>query len=368
MKLLNQIKRTFDKNKLDFVIFFVTNRCNSRCKHCFYWKSLNKKGELKLREIKKIFQNLGYVRDISLSGGEPLLREDIVEIVKIIYENSKPKSLSIPSNGLLPNKLEEVSERILNSCPNMKLIINLSIDGPEKVHDYIRGVKGNFKKSTDCIEKLVNLRKKFNNLYVNINSVIMNKNIDYLEKFMNYVKNNFDVDGHYFEIIRGDSKNKEFKIPELNKLKKFYEKALENEKFYFEKRFKKRRVGINLGRKITKIFYIGIIKYLYFLQIAVIKGKKWPFRCLAGKTSLVIYPKGEVSVCELKPAIGNLKKFNYDIKKLRKSTKWKKMLEKIKTTKCSCTHDCFIYNTVNHTPIARFFYIPRIFFKKWKRV
>jgi len=366
MRALNQIKRTFERNKIDFLIFFVTHKCNSRCRHCFFWRSLNKKEELDLKEIQKIFKNLGYIRDVSLSGGEPLLREDLTEIIKIIYENSKPRSLSLPSNGLLPNKLLRITEDTLKSCKNMKLIINLSIDGPEKIHDYVRGVKGNFKKSISAVKKLINLRQRYKNLYVNVNSVIINKNIDYLEKLMGYIRKNLDVDGHYFEIIRGDSKDKDFRIPDIGKLKNFYKKALENEKFYFEKRFKRKRVGINLGWKITKIFYIGIIKYLYSLQINTIKGKEWPFRCLAGKTSLVIYPKGEISVCELKPATSNCKDFNFDIKKLKNSLKWKKILKEIKQTKCSCTHDCFIYNTINHTPIARFLYVPLGFFRKWK--
>jgi len=357
MKLIKQVKRTFGKD-LDFVIFFVTNRCNSRCKHCFFWKELNKKGELSLEEIRKTFESIGKIRDVSLSGGEPILRDDILEIIDILVEKSKIQSLSIPSNGLLPDKLFKISESIVKKYPKLKLLVNLSIDGPEKVHDSIRGVNGNFKKSVECAKKLIELRERHNNLYVNLNSVVINKNIDVLPEFMNYVKNNLDVDGHYFEVIRGDSKDKDFAIPSVEKLKDFYKIALDNEEFYFKKRFNKKRVGLNLGYKMTRRFYTGIINYLYIIQMKTIKGEKWPFRCLAGQTSLVIYPKGDVSVCELLPSIGNLRDYDFDMKKLINSDKWKEKLKMIKDIKCSCTHDCFIYNTINHTPIARFFYVP----------
>lgn len=363
MKIMSQVKRTFERKKIDFLIFFVTNKCNSRCKHCFFWKNLNRKGELSLGEIGRIFRNTGKIRDMSLSGGEPILREDIADIVKVIYENSKINSISIPSNGLLVDRLIRVSEKILKEC-KIKLLINLSIDGPEKIHDYIRGVRGNFKKSVLSARKLIKLREKYPNLYININSVVMNKNIDELPKFMEWIRKNLDADGHYFEVIRGDMKDKEFKVPDADKLEKFYKKALENEEFYFNKRYKKKRIRINLGKKATRIFYLGIVKYLYSLQLNNIRGKKWPFRCLAGKTSVVIYPEGDVAVCELKKPIGNLRDFNYDIKKIMESKKYKEMLNQIKKIKCSCTHDCFIYNTINHTPMARFFYLPLKFLRK----
>lgn len=357
MKIINQVKKTFGKD-LDFVIFFVTSKCNSRCRHCFFWKSLNHPDELTIEEISKIFKNLGRVRDISLSGGEPILRKDIKEIIAEVCKNSAPRTLSIPSNGLLPDRLLNVAEFTLKNHPDMRLMVNLSIDGPKEIHENIRGVKGNFEKVIDSAKRLIELRDKFPNLYVNINSVIINKNISELPDFMKYIRENLDVDGHYFEVIRGDSKDKDFKIPEINKLIEFYKIALKNEEFYFNKRYSRKRVGLNLGEKTTKMFYIGIIKYLYSLQVKTLSGKQWPFRCLAGITSLVIYPQGNISVCELKPPVANLKNYGYDIKKLLESPEYRGVLSSIRKNKCSCTHDCFIYNTINHNPLARFVYLP----------
>ncbi len=364
MKIINQIKRTFEKNKIDFLIFFITTRCNSKCRHCFYWKELNQKDQLKLEEIDKIFSKLGEIRDISLSGGEPILREDIIPIIDIICKYNKPKSISLPSNGIDSKRLFEITSRLVNEYPNLKILINLSLDGPEKVHDNIRGIKGSHKKVVASCKAITKLKKDYKNLYVNINSVITNKNIKFLPNLMKFVRSNLDVDGHYFEIIRGDIKNKDFKILDYEELEKFYRLAIKNEEFYFEKKFKIGKVGLNLGKKVTKIFYIGIIKYLYKTQMKILKGKKFEFDCLAGKTSLVIYPRGDVSLCELRKSIANVKDYNYDIKKIIESESWKKELENIKKENCSCTHNCFIYNTINHNPIIRFLNVPKEYFLK----
>jgi MoaA/NifB/PqqE/SkfB family radical SAM enzyme len=364
MTVLSQILRTFQKNRIDFLIFFVTTRCNSRCGHCFFWKSLNQKDELSLEEIKKIFSNLGYIRDISLSGGEPILREDISDIIKIICEKSKPYSLSIPSNGLLPRRLEQVAKKMMKEHPKTKLILNLSVDGLERTHEYIRGVKGNFKKVLECMDRLNKIKKEYRNLTINVNTVLINKNIEEIPRLMKFVKSKMGVDGHYFEVMRGDSKDKNFKIPNIKKLAAFYKKAVENNKYYFNKKYSQNKIEIKLGKKFTEFFYSGIVKYLYKIQMDVLLGKKFPFCCLAGKTSLVIYPNGNVSVCELRQPIENIRNFDYDFNKLKQTQKFINLLKEIKRTRCSCTHDCFIYNTLNHNPWHRLIALPINFLKK----
>jgi len=369
MKIINQIKRTFEKNKLDFVIFFVTTKCNSKCKHCFFWKSLNQKNEFDINRIKKIFSKIGQIRDVSLSGGEPILRNDIVDIADIIYKESKIQSLSIPSNGLLPERLCEISEKILQKCPKIKLLINLSIDGPKEIHEYIRGVKGNFKKVINSAKLLQKLRKRYPQLYININTVICNKNIDELPKLIDYIKKNLDVDGHYFEVMRGFPKESYMATPNINKLKNFYSIALKTSQYYFDKKFKNNRIHLNLGKNITNMFHLGITKTLYNIQINSLKSKKWPTKCLAGKTSVVIYPEGEVSVCEMMKSFANLKDYDYNIHKILKSKKAREIFRKInrQESPCPCTHNCFIYNTINHSPFIRFFHIP-LNYIKWKLV
>jgi len=122
----------------------VTNLCNSRCKTCFIWRLYREKPELREREFKtwefeRVFESLG--RNpvwFTISGGEPYLRSDIVEICTAAYEYCSPRVMTIPTNALLPRLVEEKTKGILERCEGVKLVVNLSLDGVGVRHDEIR--------------------------------------------------------------------------------------------------------------------------------------------------------------------------------------------------------------------------------------
>ncbi|MBI4698269.1 MAG: radical SAM protein, partial [Nitrospirae bacterium] len=116
------------KIRWGYLIFFVTNRCNAKCRHCFYWKNLNKKEELSLDEIENISKKLGTVQVLLLSGGEPVLRDDLPEIISMFIKNNGSKVVSIPTNALLPEEVERVVERLATHFTDITFSINPSID------------------------------------------------------------------------------------------------------------------------------------------------------------------------------------------------------------------------------------------------
>ena len=62
--------------------------------------------------------------------------------------------------------------------------------------------------------------------------------------------------------------------------------------------------------------------------------------CLAGKAHVVIYANGDVSFCELRSPIGNLRKVGFDFGKLWQSAEAQKQREEIKRNTCYCAHGC----------------------------
>ena len=70
---------------LDTLIFFVTSRCNSKCRTCFYWEELNQDTDLSFEEIERLSATMPRFNEIWLSGGEPTLRADLVEILALFY-------------------------------------------------------------------------------------------------------------------------------------------------------------------------------------------------------------------------------------------------------------------------------------------
>ena len=132
--LFKQIFRVFLRvvgpRRLDTLIFFVTGRCNSRCPNCFYWRRLNQTADLSLKEIEKMVQTIPKFNNLLLSGGEPFLRNDLPEIVTLFKKYCQIKSLSIPTNGLLVERIFKTTQQILEKNQNIDSIyLNISLDG-----------------------------------------------------------------------------------------------------------------------------------------------------------------------------------------------------------------------------------------------
>ncbi|WP_457600745.1 radical SAM protein [Hydrogenivirga sp.] len=127
------------------LIWNLTNRCNLYCKHCYSSANQETEGELNLREIEKVAEDLvrERVRFAILSGGEPLLREDIYDISALLREKGIKTYLS--TNGLLINR--ENVRRIKDSFD----YVGISIDGTPDVHDRFRGRRHAFEDSLNAI-------------------------------------------------------------------------------------------------------------------------------------------------------------------------------------------------------------------------
>ena len=70
------------------------------------------------------------------------------------------------------------------------------------------------------------------------------------------------------------------------------------------------------------------------------------FACLAGKTEVIVYPDGDVGICEMLKPIGNVKETNYDLNKFYQQNKDRFQAVK----KCSCIHDCNLTSSIRFSP------------------
>jgi hypothetical protein len=184
----------FPKLKPANITVSVTNRCNSRCLTCNIWKYYSERSaqpeqELTIEEYEKIFASLGKSPFwVTLSGGEPFLRDDLPAICKDIVEKCNPRIINIPSNGLLKDTIRKMTREILEIASPSSLIINLSIDGLWDRHDQIRGVPGNFDGLLETYRNLTLLKQTYPELHVGIHSVVSRYSIDNLLEVYEYVK------------------------------------------------------------------------------------------------------------------------------------------------------------------------------------
>lgn len=120
----------------------LTYKCPLQCKYCHIW-GINLP-ELNTNEVFLLLDEMAKwgTRKISFSGGEPMMRKDIGEI--IAYCVSKKISPEINSTGfLIPQKIDLIRELDL---------LKLSLDGPEEIHDMIRGKMGAYRMVIDAAE------------------------------------------------------------------------------------------------------------------------------------------------------------------------------------------------------------------------
>jgi len=333
------IGNIFNK-KLQNMIFFVTARCNSKCIGCFNWKELNKKDDLTLEEIEKISKSMPKIEHILFSGGEPTLREDLAEICNIFRKNNKIRSVSIPTNGLLPKRIVGIVKEIILRNDGLLVGIHFSLDGLEKTHDYLRGVDGNFKKVQKTIQGINLLKKEYpKRIDTSINTVISNKNYKELPALIDFVKK-LDIEDHTFDLLRGSVKeNRMIDLPNIDEIKKINDLRLKTKKYYLRKR------GI-----VHRMFSVLKEAYLISSQMRIFANKKLGFKCLAGDVSFVMTHRGEIALCELRKTIGELRKENYDFIKVWNNGEAIKQRKDIAKHNCDCTHTCFLSMSIDHSP------------------
>ncbi|WP_319472060.1 12,18-didecarboxysiroheme deacetylase [uncultured Pseudodesulfovibrio sp.] len=139
----------FAKDKKPVVVWNMTQRCNLKCVHC-YAQAIDPsahKDPISNEQAKTIIDDLAqFGAPVMLfSGGEPLVREDLVDLAK--YATSKGMRAVISTNGTLitKKKAKELKEVGLS-------YVGISIDGAEAVHDKFRGVSGSYKQALKGVE------------------------------------------------------------------------------------------------------------------------------------------------------------------------------------------------------------------------
>ncbi|MBU2639822.1 MAG: radical SAM protein [Nanoarchaeota archaeon] len=319
-------KSLMKRNFPSYVIFFVTARCNAKCSFCFNWKNIERwkeKKELSLIEIEKIAKNFGNLPYLTLSGGEPFLRKDIVEICRIFKEKANTKFITIPTNGIDSNKIKKDVEEILKL--NVHLNIRISLDDLNGRHDKMRNVKGCFEKALKTYKLLKELKKGYKNFNLDVMTVFSKMNEDRIKEIFEYFKK-MDLDHHYLGLIRVDSKQKELANVSIEK----YEEML---------KWIKKNYSSKENRPFKSIF-LALDELNEDLTIKTFK-EGYNLRCYAGKKLIVINEEGEIYPCELlSKSFGNLRDYDYDIKQLLKNGKAKGIIRFIKKSKCHCTWGC----------------------------
>lgn len=138
----------FSADKKPVVVWNMTRRCNLKCVHC-YAKALEVEGKdaITTAQAKAIIDDLAaYGAPVMLfSGGEPLVRQDLVELAKHATHTGMRAVISTNGTLITQQKAKELKEVGLS-------YVGISLDGLEEIHDRFRAVPGSFRKALQGIE------------------------------------------------------------------------------------------------------------------------------------------------------------------------------------------------------------------------
>ena len=357
VQLLRSTKR---ERRLGTVILFVTSRCNSFCRTCFYHEELNRPGDMTFEQIESVSRSMPQITDLWLSGGEPTLRHDASQVIDMFVRNNGVRRLIIPTNGLVKTRVYQIVDEALGAHPSLDLYLNVALDGQGETHDRIRGVPGHWEKTLDCIDELHPLKDKYGDrLRLNVNTVICADNYTEVESLAEFMWHNFSLDGHYFNIVRGETLvGEEIKHVPLEALPRLYAYVSQLTRRYGDRMFINDDV---VKRFVKNVAYVGTITTHYRTQNANFeRSTGWPFPCTAGETIAVIDYNGDVRACELREKFATLKDYDYDFGALWKARSRQDELGMIDGGKaCWCTHVCFIHDSMRHSRQALLYEAPK---------
>jgi MoaA/NifB/PqqE/SkfB family radical SAM enzyme len=293
---------------------------------CYTWQFPSKKeNEIKAEHL----STLPDMVRLNITGGEPFLRDDITDILKIARK--KAKRTVISSNGFLTNKIIDVMKQ------NKDIGIRISMDGIGETHDAIRGIKNAYQKSLSTIHGLKQIGIKDLGIAVTVSD----KNANELVGLYNLAKK-LDIElatailhnAYYFHKEDNQIENKSNVEEEYSKLIECFLKSRKPKEWF------------------RAYFTKGLIEHMY--------GKPRAMKCTMATDSFFIDPYGNVRPCNvLDLPFGNIKEDTFQ--EIWTSDQAENARKKVAV----CQHNCWMIGSAGHL-IRKKAWIPMMWILKNK--
>ncbi|MEM4243423.1 MAG: radical SAM protein [Candidatus Bathyarchaeia archaeon] len=263
-----------------------TRKCNLKCAHCYINATTQELAdELTTEESKRLIDQICEVSRplLILSGGEPLLRPDVYEIIR--YGASKGLKMGLGSNGSL---IDDAAARRLKEAGIETVSISLDSHIPAQ-HDEFRGVAGSWEKAVGAIKAL-----RENGVLVQVNTTVTQQNYDQIDDIMALAESLGVENFHLFFLV---PTGRGAKIADISPAK--YEGMI---KTAFAKAA---RHKLNVRPSCAP----------QFMRIAKDMGldmRQWIRGCIAGLYYCRVYANGDVTPCPYLPIkLGNVREKSF---------------------------------------------------------
>ncbi len=193
------LKRRGKPGRVQAVSIEITHHCIAKCIMCNIWKIPREVPDLSIDDwIHFLSSDLfSHLRELDITGGEPFLRKDLLDLITGICElkqgNLKDlQSIAITTNGFLSRRVLEYTENILPRLgdKHIDLVMVCAMDAIGEIHDRIRNYRDAWLKVNETIEGLKRLRGEFPNLIIGLKTTILPINVGGLEDIAQYADSN----------------------------------------------------------------------------------------------------------------------------------------------------------------------------------
>ncbi|MEB3165822.1 MAG: radical SAM protein, partial [Cyanobacteriota bacterium] len=308
--------------------------CNLSCDHCFYWRDLNQRNDLSFDELRSLSEDLGPVEILNLSGGEPFIRQEFGEIVRLFIRNNGARQVYVPTNGYFTDRTEKALRQVLQEKDLMLIACELSLDGMPDYHNRFRGNEQSFNKAMETYDMLARLQKEDPRVRIHANSTATNQNIREIRELTDYLHGRCpQMDHHNLAIIRGDRKDPSLLTPSIEE----YRALSEHVRSVWRDREK--------GR-----FGSSVEPMLQWAKTESIAQKTQVIPCKAGILSGVVYANGDVSICEMHEPIGNLRQASF--REIWNSPQAGALRDQVEAKACWCTTEVFLWPSIVFQPLS----------------
>lgn len=346
-------------DSLSTMVLLVTDACNARCAFCYNTQvrkaSKREKNRLELGEYEAIAKRNGPLLQVIIGGGEPFLRDDLVEIASAFYHHAQTRLFSIPTNGFRMESIASAVASMIRECPEALFNIMVSIDAMGQRHDELRNLKGAFAQALVLLETLAAMREKGKQVNPIINTVISEDNIDDIPDLQNFLYRQFRQGFTYHNLAYDQRLESRLFLKKEN-----HRKVIQIEDRYG---FFRNQQGSDLFTRLVNRYYQDSPNRLLFSQHL---REKPLFRCNAGRKLCVVFPDGVVSPCEPMvfektlsgSKLPNLRSFDYRYSGIRADHRFTELLASIKQGKCgTCYWSCAVISSLLYSPVnwPRFF-------------
>jgi MoaA/NifB/PqqE/SkfB family radical SAM enzyme len=350
------------------LVHFVTNQCNLRCRHCFIYgestgrcKDPRYSGEaLSLSEIEALAKSLeGRLGTVSLTGGEPFLRPDLLQIAQAYSQKAGVRLIALSTNGYLTDKIRPFIGGFLETTDS-HLYLMLSFDGPEAAHDENRGCPGAFKRALETARRLLERREP--RIQVAATIAVFDQDADEMAALLRELVEDTGIGAVTTAVLRGaplHSGGMTLNLQTLHRLNDMIrsytvEGRLKPFQNFIAPDFLNAR-GILSRRRVEE----------------TCRTNRYLAPCTAGRVVAVVHADGSVYPCEMRDdRMGMLRDFNMNLPALMKSPQARTIQKAIVRQKCFCTWECawsmnVIFEPRNHAALLSEY--AKLKLARWKR-